>query len=54
MRGQRSAATALYLALNLEKTFVAVRIMAPNSYPTDAFKRLKRRCFFARVVEFGS
>jgi hypothetical protein len=54
MRGERSAATALYLALNLEKTFVVVRIMAPNSYPTDAFKGLNRRHFFARVVHFGS
>jgi hypothetical protein len=54
MRGERSAATALYLVLNLEKTFVVVRIMASNSYPTDAFKRLNRRYFFARVVQFGS
>jgi hypothetical protein len=43
MRGERSAATALYLALNLQKTFVVVRIMAPNSYSADAFKGLNRR-----------
>jgi hypothetical protein len=54
LRGESSAATALYLDSNLQKTFVVVRIMASASYLTAAFKDLNSLYLFVRVVDSGS
>ena len=54
LRSESSAATALYLDPNLQKTFVVVRIMALGSDLTAAFKDLNSRYLFVRIVDLGS